>query len=249
MPSIYRPPLSKIPTAPWFHKSLKNLSEKIGKLTKQFFPGGLVETDEPYHKAMQEYSELLTPWATKLSSRLIQTVERRNALEWQRHTENLSSLVKKEIATTPIGEVVQKLLNEQVSLIKSMPIEAAERVHKLSLEMAATGGRAVSIEEMVQATGQVTASRAKMIARTEIARVNSVLSQARSMHIGSIGYIWRTVEDSHVRPMHNALDGTYHRWDDPPECDKGIFAHPGQVFNCRCFAEPVLPDIDVKEDK
>lgn len=47
-------------------------------------------------------------------------------------------------------------------------------------------------------------------------------------------YIWRTVKDSDVRPAHAAREGKIFSWTNPPEG-----GHPGEDYNCRCWAEPV----------
>lgn len=47
-------------------------------------------------------------------------------------------------------------------------------------------------------------------------------------------YIWRTVKDSDVRPAHAAREGQIFSWTNPPEG-----GHPGEDYNCRCWAEPV----------
>ena len=47
-------------------------------------------------------------------------------------------------------------------------------------------------------------------------------------------YIWRTVGDLGVRKGHAARNGKTFSWDDPPEG-----GHPGEEYNCRCWAEPV----------
>jgi uncharacterized protein with gpF-like domain len=102
-------------------------------------------------------------------------------------------------------------------------------------------------------------SHARLIARTETARTASVLTEVRAKSVGSEGYIWRTSLDADVRPKigtpnfaklntlamgsHRKLEGTFHRWDDPPiASENGERAHPGQIYNCRCWPEPVLPD-------
>jgi SPP1 gp7 family putative phage head morphogenesis protein len=104
----------------------------------------------------------------------------------------------------------------------------------------------------------VTRSRAELIARTETGRAASALTQARAEYIGSPGYLWRNANDYKVRPeigikhfaklntlakgSHRKLEGTFHRWDDPPIAGvNGERAHPGSIYNCRCWAEPVLP--------
>ena len=47
-------------------------------------------------------------------------------------------------------------------------------------------------------------------------------------------YIWRTVGDGDVRSTHVARDGHTFRWSDNL---RG--GHPGEDYNCRCWAEPV----------
>lgn len=47
-------------------------------------------------------------------------------------------------------------------------------------------------------------------------------------------YIWRTVQDDHVRHDHAVRDGRRFYWNDPP--DGG---NPGEDYNCRCWAEPI----------
>lgn len=49
-------------------------------------------------------------------------------------------------------------------------------------------------------------------------------------------YLWRTVEDEHVRPAHAQYNRTIRSWDDHPD--------PGDDFNCRCWAEHINPDPD-----
>ena len=64
-------------------------------------------------------------------------------------------------------------------------------------------------------------------------------------------YIWRTVKDSDVRPAHAAREGQTFSWTNPPEG-----GHPGEDYNCRCWAEPVaeiereeLPPLEREEPK
>lgn len=47
-------------------------------------------------------------------------------------------------------------------------------------------------------------------------------------------YIWRTVEDDKVRSSHRQYNGKIFSWDNPPQG-----GHPGEDYNCRCWAEPV----------
>lgn len=47
-------------------------------------------------------------------------------------------------------------------------------------------------------------------------------------------YIWHAVGDDHVRHDHALREGRVFDWDQPPEG-----GHPGEDYNCRCWAEPL----------
>lgn len=103
---------------------------------------------------------------------------------------------------------------------------------------------------MILASGEVSKSHATLIARTETARVSSLLTQARAEHIGSEGYIWRTAHDADVRELHVELEGKFIYWNAPPVAgSSGERAHAGQIYNCRCWAEVILPALTRTADK
>lgn len=103
--------------------------------------------------------------------------------------------------------------------------------------------RAEELAKELAATGQVTRSRAALIARTETARASSGLTQARAMHIGADSYIWRTAGDADVRKEHRKHNGKVFKWSDPPIAGtNGMRYHAGAGPNCRCYPEPVVPE-------
>ncbi|MBR1398669.1 MAG: minor capsid protein [Alphaproteobacteria bacterium] len=50
-------------------------------------------------------------------------------------------------------------------------------------------------------------------------------------------YIWRTKGDNKVRGKHAEREGKIFNWHVPPEG-----GHPGEDYNCRCWAEPYKPE-------
>ena len=65
-----------------------------------------------------------------------------------------------------------------------------------------------------------------------------LINQLRQEDLGVVQYTWRSQDDAKVRDNHAAYDDRAFRWDNPPEG-----GHPGEAHNCRCYAEPVLPDV------
>jgi len=190
---------------------------------------------------LARYADLIGPWSEAVARRVISEVEGQNAKAWARHSRDMSRELRAEIAFAPTGETQRRLLAEQVHLIRSLPLDAAARVHRLTLEGIVQATRASEISKMIQASGNVAAGRATLIARTEVARTASTLTQARALHVGSEGYLWRTSEDSDVRPSHRSMSDRYVEWSNPPTTD-GLVGHAGCVPNCRCYPEPIIPD-------
>lgn len=180
-------------------------------------------------------------WAENAAGRILTDVALRDEKTWLIYAQDLSRGVREQIRNTDIGAVYQQLLNDQVRLIKSLPLDAAQRIHDLSTRSLIESNRSSEIAGLIMATGRVTRSRANTIARTEVSRASCVFTQARAENLGSEGYIWRTSEDGDVRPSHKAMNGKFVAWDSPPTLDN-LKGHAGCLPNCRCYAEPVIPE-------
>ncbi|MEX5729044.1 hypothetical protein Ga0609869_002397 [Rhodovulum iodosum] len=64
-----------------------------------------------------------------------------------------------------------------------------------------------------------------------------LVNELRQRALGIEQYVWRSRDDARVRDSHADFDDRIFDWDTPPEG-----GHPGQEYNCRCHAEPFLPD-------
>lgn len=226
-----------------FQAKLTAVGRQVGQLVRGFVYDGKV-TDQPALDAtMRSYARTLNPWAKAISSRMIADVSTRDLVSWRYLSNELGSGLFKEIQKAPTGIAMREMLAECVGLITSLPTEAAQRVHELTIQARVDSRRANEIATEIMRSGHVTVSRAQLIARTEVSRTASTLVEVRAVHVGSDGYIWRTSDDGDVRPDHVKLEGRMVRWDDPPVAGpKGMRYHAGRGPNCRCFCEPNLPD-------
>ena len=222
---------------------LRQVARQVGVLVKGFAPSGTLEQFAVLRDALLKYADLLYPWAKSVAQRMLEEVSRKDESAWKEHGQKIGRSLWNEITLAPTGAVMRQRMDEQVDLITSLPREAAERVHKLSIRAVSTSMRAEEIQADILRTGEVTKSRAETIARTEVSRASTELLMARAKFVGSTHYEWLTARDADVRPLHRRLDGKIFAWDDPPVTGEGgERSLPGGIYNCRCVALPIIPD-------
>lgn len=230
-----------------YAQRLRAVSRMVENIIQGYAPDGFVDqgAERYIRHTLERYAEQLNPWAESVARFMLADVEKRNLRAWKQNSKEMSRALLAEIVQAPTGMVYQALMVEQVRLIKSLPLRAAQRVHNLVTEGLVDGRRAAEIAEAIRASGKVSASRAILIARSEVSRAASSFTQARAMYAGSEGYVWRTSGDGAVRDTHKKQNGKYVRWDDPPKTDESLDPyHAGCGPNCRCYPDPVLPDFN-----
>lgn len=191
---------------------------------------------------LASYASVIEPWGRAVARRMLTEVARRDETAWRSLADRMGRSLSEEIRQAPTGEIFRQLLAEQVGLIKSLPLEAGQRVHALTIQALSDSTRASEIAKEIERSGHVARSRAMLIARTEVGRAATGLTMARALHIGSTHYIWRTAGDADVRKEHRELDGRPIAWDEPPVAGpNGQRYHAGAGPNCRCFCEPIIP--------
>jgi len=131
---------------------------------------------------------------------------------------------------------------ENVALIESIPAQFFAEIETKVKDAVSSGRLTRDVVKEIQGRYGVAESRAKLIARDQIGKLNGDLTKQRQTSLGIESYIWSTSRDERVRDMHRDLEGTEHRWDDPPVTNpQGDRNHPGGDFQCRCVAVGVLP--------
>ncbi len=148
------------------------------------------------------------------------------------------------LAPSPIDQQsrIEEFVRQNVVLITKLGEEQAAELEDLFTNLAGSGIRHEVIAKRLEERLKIGERRALLIARDQTAKLNSQLLQARHRAAGIEEYIWSSSRDADVRDMHAELDGTRHRYDDPPVTDKkGNRNNPGEDFQCRCVAIPVVP--------
>ncbi len=190
---------------------------------------------------LRRYAEVIAPWANNAAATMLGEVNQSDISGWRQLAGAMSASIQKEILSAPTGEVFRLLQAGQVELIKSIPLDAAQRVHDLTIKGLEDGTRAKEYIAEIMRSGEVAKSRAMLIARTEVSRASSNFTQSRAEAVGSEGYVWRTAKDGDVRPSHKAMNGKLIKWGEPPTLDK-MTGHAGCLPNCRCWADVQIPD-------
>lgn len=118
--------------------------------------------------------------------------------------------------------------------------ELRERV----IQRAVGGVRYEDLVKEVQSSYGVSKNKAKFLARQETKLMMVKFRQTRYQEAGVNSYRWKCVAgspDHPVRPLHKKNDGKIFQWDTPPIVDEhGNRKNPGQDYNCRCTAVPVV---------
>jgi SPP1 gp7 family putative phage head morphogenesis protein len=231
---------------------LRRVARHVQDIIRAYPPGDPAGV-EAINRYLRDYSNLLRPWAQATGALMLAEVSRRDYFAWVRHARTLNQELDKELLRggSLTGDEMRRLIDEQVELITSIPLEAAQKVQDLSQAYWVAGQRYGALrtniiesdylKDFSQIPQQVY-NRATLIARTEVSKTSSAVTQSRARYIGSTHYVWKTARDKDVRLMHKKLEGTVHAWDDPPVAEEnGERHHPGNFPNCRCFSAPILP--------
>lgn len=184
-----------------------------------------------------------------------QTANRLAALAVQRSADTVDDRLKAAIKSSvgvdispvltqsgPILDALRAATKDNIDLIKSIPEQYFEKLGDAVGKNMERGMRFEDLAKEIERIGDVTESRAKLIARDQTSKMNGAFNQARQTSLGIDRYVWQTSGDERVRPEHADNDGKVFSWNDPPAT-----GHPGHDVNCRCVAIPYF-DLDKEEE-
>lgn len=144
------------------------------------------------------------------------------------------------------------LYNQERELIDQLTKKSGTYIKKYGDDMASwlsanvrdnwiKGGSQTNLEKEIASRFQVDKNRAKLIARNETSSFIGAVELERCRNLGIEYGIWRTMEDSRVRPDHQVLEGVKFK------LNKGAFdkkteswIFPKSEINCRCTAKYII---------
>jgi SPP1 gp7 family putative phage head morphogenesis protein len=159
-----------------------------------------------------------------------------------------------------VAPAIEQFRAENVQLITSIQADLLDQVSTIVDEAWSSGARVEDLSDKLEERFEVSKSRADLIARDQVLKLNAKITKARQTSAGVTEYIWTTSGDERVRGNpngkypnsdrdHFSLDGKRFRWVAPPVVNQktGETAHPGEDYQCRCVAMPVIAFLDDPE--
>ena len=132
-----------------------------------------------------------------------------------------------------LGDAFDEAVESNIALIKSLSQRHLNRIEFAVMASLQAGTLNTSLADDLSKIEGITQNRARLIARDQLGKINSRLSQLRQQALGITHYTWSTSLDERVRKRHANWEGDLIAWDSPPPD-----GHPGQPIQCRCTAIP-----------
>lgn len=178
-------------------------------------------------------------------------VERKNAKLLKtlgvKGTAKVRGVKTSDVVAAPTLDV---FCDRNLRLIKSLDAASVDDLRGVLAEADQGAWTIDRVRAAVKDRVGVSESKADFIARDQVLKLNGQITEHRQTAVGITHYTWSTSGDERVRQPkpgkegadHVVLDGTLQAWSDPPVTNEktGERNHPGQDFQCRCVAVPVL---------
>lgn len=146
------------------------------------------------------------------------------------------------------------LIESSAHNIKTLPRLIARRMVNKIGDLTLKGIRSAEIAKIIQKEILPYArASSTIIARTQVSKTLTAINQSRCESVGVKAYVWHSVGGPLVRDSHKFINGTVCFWNEPPSPEElaGIpmkqysHYHPGGIYNCRCYSEPLLSVDDI----
>lgn len=149
----------------------------------------------------------------------------------------LLGIKPKDLAAN-IQDRIKAAREENVLLVENAERVYAQQVRDIFMDPDNFGLRVEELTQKLVERGNVSESRAELIARDQTLKLLGAINEERQTSAGVDQYEWSTSNDDRVREEHEALQGDIIDWSSPP-----AVGHPGEDFQCRCVAIPIIPEL------
>lgn len=160
-----------------------------------------------------------------------------------------------------LDNVIKAWANNNFILIQSLTIEYIKKTNTIVADGIAAGNPSDEImRELRKMNKNMTRSRATLIARDQVGKLNGQLTRRRNQEMGLNFYKWVTALDERVRSTHKPLHNKIMTWNDNSifadsiaqaeagnwqsrSSINGFIGIPGQDVQCRCTSVPQFAEM------
>ena len=155
--------------------------------------------------------------------------------------ETIPVVARSDLVASPL---VNQYARRNAELVKNLTVSEIDRFTKII--RTGEGRSAAALKNEFQRAFSVTESKAKLWARDQTLKLHSNITKERHQAVGIQRYFWTDSNDERVRAIHDELgdrsdEGETFSYRNPPvTSEDGRRNNPGEDYNCRCTAYPVL---------
>ncbi|MGJ4855519.1 phage minor head protein [Labrys sp. La1] len=238
----------------------RRLNRLIGEMHRSvlYWLSSAYRANQPRIAADETPADALRRAMRDMASRWLKRFDEASAklAEWfGQSVQNRSSAALKKILkdggisvefkmTPAMRDVLDATVNQNVSLIKSIPQQYLGQVEGAVMRSVQTGRDLATLSKELEARFGVTKRRAAFIARDQNNKATAALTRARQLELGLDEAVWvHSGGGKHPRKSHQKAGREKTRfpiaegWFDPEVGRKII---PGELINCRCVSKAVI---------
>jgi SPP1 gp7 family putative phage head morphogenesis protein len=243
--SRYQSALNKIITKMTneYEREIKRLYTHLGEITTDASIASQARI--LLNRLDKKWSDLFNKSANGIVERMLNQVSRDSKSSVGTSLKELAGGLTIKVPEMPAG-LHDKMIAatvENVSLIKTIPAQYHRKIEGAVMRSIEAGGDNQALFDDIKHFGDVTPSRAKLIANDQVRKASSAFNNERMQAAGIKQWRWLHSGGSAVpRQMHLDLDGQIFNYDDePPIIDPdGTRGYPGFLIHCKCVQVPVV---------
>lgn len=153
-------------------------------------------------------------------------------------------VVAPKLSEENVKDIAENYTNNMKYYVQKFTDTEIEKLRTMTKENVFSGQRYEGLAKEIEKSYGVSQSKALFLAKQETHLLMAKFKESRYNEAGVDEYIWQTVIGSPnhpVRPMHQRLNGMTFSFKNPPIVNKkGDRKNPGEDYNCRCKARPVV---------
>ncbi len=202
-----------------------------------------------------KFSQLFNMKAKDLSEAMLSNTEKASKSNLYTSLKQLSGglSLKTGIVTKGMEDVLKALIEENISLIKSIPQQYFKDITGSVMRSITTGQGLYDLIPEIEKYQGITDRRAKNIALDQTRKAYNTINKQRMTTLGVKQFEWvHSAGGQHPRESHMMIDGKIFSFEKlieeqsklgVPEHDRGL---PGEPINCKCTILPII-DFDSED--